>query len=160
VIAAGSALTVTLAVEIQPVGNEYVTVDVPATIPVTTPVAAFTGATVTLLLLHVPPVVALLNAVVKPTQTLSVPLIAAGNPLTVTTAFMVQPVGNVYTIVAVPTAAPVTTPVALTGATDALLLLHVPPAVALLSAVVEPTHTWRMPFTTAGNWLTVTTAVL
>ena len=34
-------------------------------------------------------------------------------------------------------------------------LLHVPPAVALLSVVVEPTHTLVVPVITAGSGLTV-----
>ncbi len=54
--------------------------------PVTTPVAEPIPATVAGLTLQVPGVVASLNVVVRPGQTLSVPLMAAGNGLTVTVA--------------------------------------------------------------------------
>jgi hypothetical protein len=49
----------------------------PADTPVTTPVE-LTVATVVLLLDHVPPVVALANNIVLPTQTALAPVIAAG----------------------------------------------------------------------------------
>ena len=62
--------------------------------PVTTP-AALIVATAGLALVQVPPGLALLRAVVDPTHTLSVPVIAAGNGLTVTMAVIKQPVGNV-----------------------------------------------------------------
>ena len=54
-----------------------------------------------------------------------------------------QPPGVVYVIVAVvPEVTPVTTPVVdTTEALDALLLLHVPPDVPLLSVSVWPSHT-------------------
>ena len=57
---------------------------VPEATPVTTPVLASTVATPVLLDVHTPPVVALLNAVVEPTHTSVVPLIAAttGNGVT------------------------------------------------------------------------------
>ena len=44
-------------------------------------------------------------------------------------------------------------------ATAGVALLHVPPAVALLSVVVEPTHTLVVPVMAAGSGLTVTVAV-
>jgi len=59
-------------------------VDVPAAIPVTTPVLP-TVATETALLLHVPPLVALASVVVLLMQVNAVPVIAAGLGLTVTT---------------------------------------------------------------------------
>ena len=40
-------------------------------------------------------------------------------------------------------------------ATAGVALLHVPPAVALLSVVVEPTHTLVVPVMAAGNGLIV-----
>ena len=40
-----------------------------------------------------------------------------------------------------PAVIPATTPVALTLAMAALLLLHVPPVVALVNVMVEPAHT-------------------
>lgn len=51
----------------------------PVTIPVELPIEA-----AGLLLLHVPPGLVLLNAVVCPEQTVNVPAIAAGNGFTVT----------------------------------------------------------------------------
>ena len=56
--------------------------------PLTTPVVAEpeepTVPTVITLLLHIPPVVVSLKVVVKPSQTLAVPVIAAGRGLMVT----------------------------------------------------------------------------
>lgn len=52
----------------------------------------------------------------------------------------------------------VTTPVVLlTVATDAVLLLQVPPVVASLSVVVVPGHNVRLPLIAAGDGLTVST---
>ena len=61
-------------------------VAVPADTPVTVPVVP-TVATVVAVLLHAPPVVASLNPVVEPAQTVAVPVMvpADGNGLTVTT---------------------------------------------------------------------------
>ena len=64
---------------------------VPADTPVTTPVLP-TAARLVLLLLQVPPVEASVKAVVKPTHTLAVPVIAAGKGLTVTGVVIIQPV--------------------------------------------------------------------
>ena len=65
---------------------------------------------------------------------------AAGNGLTVSIAAEEQPAPPaVYTTCVVPAAAPVTKPVDTpTVATDGSVILHVPPAVALLSKVVPP----------------------
>ena len=52
---------------------------------------------------------------------------------------------------AVPPATPVTTPELVTVAIVALLLLHVPPVVASLNAVVEPGHTVGVPVMAAGG---------
>ena len=51
-------------------------------------------------------------------------------------------------------------PVEPTVATEAVLLLHVPPEVVLFSVVVAPVQTTGVPVmaATAGNELTVTTA--
>jgi hypothetical protein len=59
-------------------------------------------------------------------------------------------------ILAVPVAIPVTTPVMSTGATAALLLLHVPPDTELVKVVVEPIHTLGEPAIAAGEVFTVT----
>ena len=82
-IAAGTALTVTGAVTLQPVpGIAYLMVVTPAVTPVTIPdvptVAPPESA------LHVPPEVASESAVVAPWHTVSVPVIATGVILTVT----------------------------------------------------------------------------
>jgi hypothetical protein len=94
-VIAAKGLTVIFVVAVQPVGRVYVIVAVPATIPVTTPVAETTVATEVLLLLHVPPVDVLVNAIVKPSHTVDEPDMAAGSGLTVITAVLIQPVPNV-----------------------------------------------------------------
>lgn len=63
----------------------------PATIPVVEPTDPRAG----LLLLHVPPLVASDNVVVKPTHTNGEPEIPAGVGLTVNGVVTRQPVGNV-----------------------------------------------------------------
>ena len=55
---------------------------------------------------------------------------------------------------------PVTTPVGLTLATAALLLLHVPPVVALLRVVVLPAHTFIVPVITPADEPVLTVMVL
>ena len=138
-------------------------VAVPAATPVTTP-DAVTVATPVLLLVHVPPAVASVSGVVNPTQTDNVPVIAGGKGLTVTTTVgAIQPVGNVYVMVAVPAALPVAVVVLLGPSmteTLPLLLAHVPPAVTELRLVVKPWHTVSMPVIADGFGLTVRTAVV
>ena len=68
---------------------------VPADTPVTTPVADPTVASGGMLLYQKPPPVASVRLVVLPTQTVSEPEILAGAASTVTTAVVIQPVGNV-----------------------------------------------------------------
>jgi hypothetical protein len=87
-----------------------VIIAVPAATPVTTPVELMV-ATPVLLLLHVPPGVISDKLVVRPTQTLSVPVIAAGFGLTVMITVAIQPTGDVAVMVTVPAETPVTTPV-------------------------------------------------
>ena len=117
-----------------------------------------------LLLAQVPPAEASVNVVVKPKHTVKGPDIAEGKGLTVTTAVMMQPVGNVYVIVAVlvtATTPPVTIPVKDPMlAVPVALLLQMPPAVALLNAVVRPAHMIRVPRIAVGNGLTVTIVVI
>ena len=60
-------------------------VDVPDDTPVTIPVEAPTVATPVLPLVHVPPLVPSLSVVVKPAQTIAVPVMDDGNAYTVTT---------------------------------------------------------------------------
>jgi hypothetical protein len=59
-------------------------VAVPPETPVTTPVPEPTVATAVAKVLHVPPVVVVLNEVVAPTHTTVVPVMDAGNAFTVT----------------------------------------------------------------------------
>ena len=134
-------------------------VDVPAIEPVTTPVVGDMVA-LPLLLLHVPPAGVEFKVVVKPTQTLVVPVIVVGFGFTVTTAVTdgVQPVE--YEIVAVPARLPVTTPVnEPTLAVAEALLLHVPPVTASVKLVTNPTHTESAPNILPGAAVTVTTIV-
>jgi hypothetical protein len=135
----------------------YESVDVPEAMPVTIPVAIPTWAAGRLLLLHVPPVVALVSKVVVPAHTLGDPLIAAGDAFTVTTWVLIQPVPTVYDIVTVPGAMPVT--IAVVGVTVAMPVApddHTPPPVELSSAVVFPWHTTATPPIAVGNGFTVT----
>ena len=68
---------------------------------------------------------------------------------------------TVYVIVAEPAVTPLTTPLASTVATAVLDDVQTPPAVALVSAVVEPAHTSVVPLiaATTGIGLTVTVVV-
>ena len=81
VIGAGAGPTVTVIVAEQPADVIYVMVNVHAATPVTIPVVKPTVATDGLLLLHVPPPTSL-SAVVEPTHTFGVPVIA-GTPFDV-----------------------------------------------------------------------------
>jgi hypothetical protein len=93
--------------------------------------------------------------IVEPTHTLAGPVIPLGVVLTDTTAVVTHP-PTIYEIVAVPRLLPVTIPVVLlTTATPALLDDHVPPVVALLRVVAEPTQTLITPVIGAIAALTV-----
>ena len=59
-----------------------------------------------------------------------------------------------------PAAMPVTTALEVIVAVVALLLLHVPPLVALLNVVVLPTHTSLFPVVAEAAEVTVIVAVL
>ena len=63
--------------------------------PVTKPLEEPTAAVPTALLPHVPPPGVSLSDVVRPEQTVSVPMIGTGKLFTVTTEVVIQPVGNV-----------------------------------------------------------------
>ena len=92
-------------------------------------------------LVHVPPGVASVRAVVDATHTPSEPVIGGKDEVTVITTERVQPDGIVYTTVDVPAARPLTRPVVdPTVATEVLLLLQVPPVVTSPSELVKPTH--------------------
>jgi hypothetical protein len=106
----------------------------------------------------VPPLILLLNVVVKPTHTLLAPVMVVGNGTTVTVVNAMQPVANVYVIVAAPPARPVTTAPAPT-LTALAELLHVPPDIALLKVVVVPAQIFLMPVMAADTGFTVAVIV-
>lgn len=131
----------------QPV-TVYVMLALPAFTPVTTPEFAFTMATLSSLLDHVPlsvPVV--VNGVIEPAHTDDAPPIVPAFTVALTTIgndalnCPPQPV-TVYVIVALPAVNAVTTPLPFTIATAVLLLVHAPPIVPLLlNDVADPAHT-------------------
>ena len=132
----------------------------PAVAPVTTPVVDTTVAIEVLLQLHVP-LPASLNVVDKPAQTVVFPIIAFGKGLTVTVLVVIQPVPSIYVMVVVPGDTLVTTPEpeGTMVATEVLLLLQVPPAVASLNVVIKPMQTLAKPVITDGKGFTNTEVV-
>jgi hypothetical protein len=132
--------------------------EVPAATPHAVPVELPMVATAVLLLLHVPPAVASLRVVQVPAHMVVVPMIAAGNGLTVATIVAVQPPLMVYEITAVPAETPQSVPVLPTVATETLLLLQVPPDVASLSVVQRPVHINGTPLMAAGAGSTISVA--
>jgi hypothetical protein len=120
------------------------------------PVASI-DATEVLLLLHEPPVVASLSSNAAPGHVVIFPAIADGCGVTVNTLIEAQPVPTVYVITVVPEDRAVTAPLARSiVATEALLLLQLPPPVVLLSVVVAPIQVTAVPEIDAGTGLTVT----
>ena len=134
---------------------------VPADAPVITPVVAPTVATDTLLLLHVPPLVISDKEVVDPAQNDKVPDIPIGTGFTVITLVALavpQPPVTVYVAVSTPTVTPVTTFPAIVA--FALLMLHVPPLTASVSAMFAPVITVAAPvIVPADVAFTVTTCI-
>ena len=130
--------------------------------PVTTGPA--TVASVTLLLLQVPPAGVEPKVVVEPVQTFVVPVIAVGFAFTVTVAVLMHPVAvNEYVItdVAVPAPTAFTAPEAEPiVATAGEALVHVPPGVASFNVEVKPEHIASVPPIAAGFAFTVTGVVL
>jgi hypothetical protein len=131
----------------------------PYTIPVATPTVAIAG----VLLLHVPNGERSPKVVDDPWHTKNAPVITDGSGLTVTVVVTKQ-LPSVYLIYAIPAvppgpaARPVTKPVALIVAIDAVegSTVHVPPGVALLSCVVNPLHTCNIPVIGPGCVFIVT----
>jgi len=88
--------------------------------------------------------------------------VIVGNPLTVTTAVIIQPLLLVYVIVVVPTLTPVTCPelsivaTAVSDDTQGVVVAAVPDPV---NCVVKPSQTFKVPVI-LGKALTVTTAVI
>ena len=98
-------------------------------------------ATLVLLLVHVPPVVALISVVVFPWQTVVAPEMSEGKARTVTVVLDMQPDALVYCITAKPGLTPSNNPldapmVAMVG----LRLAHVPPLRVLCNVVVALTQ--------------------
>ena len=91
----GDMVTVTVTYTEQPAPEEYVIIDVPADMPVTTPVEEPTAAVVGALLVQVPPVALLLNVVDRPAHMDAVPTIAEGGALTTMVVEEMQPPGAV-----------------------------------------------------------------
>lgn len=110
--------------------------------PVATPLDGSIYATPGSPTLQIPPLVALLMFVVRPSHTCGKPVITAGSGFTVRITCALQPVPSAYVIVDVPATLPVATPVlASITAVAVSLLAHVPPGVVLPSVVVRPSHT-------------------
>jgi hypothetical protein len=155
-IAVGIVLTVKGIVETQPALVVYNIFAVPPDTPVISPVVTFAIATVVLLLLHVPPNIALLSVIVVPWHTVVVPVIGATG-FTVTVVVAIQPADVVYTIAVVPADTPDTMPDDNpTVATPGVPELHVPPVGTSLRVVVLPWHTVVFPVIADGSVLTVT----
>ena len=133
-------------------------VAVPGVTSATTPVEP-TVATEALSLLHVPPLTASLSVILNCGQLDAVPVMPGIEAITFTEVAVVQPVGSVYIIAAVPaeTPCPVTIPVVEpTVAREVLLLLHVPPPAASDKLRLAPEQTEPLPVMAAGSGLTVT----
>jgi hypothetical protein len=90
----GNGETLTTVVTRHPPGAVYVIVDVPVLIPVTTP-SGVVFAMVGCELENVPPVVAFVSVIERPTHNVDDPAIAAGSGLAVTIAVAAQPVPSV-----------------------------------------------------------------
>jgi hypothetical protein len=134
-------------------------VEVPAPIPSTSPVIELIVATELLLVLHVPPVVALVSTVVCPLHKFNAPALAASVPLTVTVRVAKQPNELVNLIVVVPALLPVTKPVVPTDAIAGVALLQVPVPTDTSMAVDSPEHILLVPpCIGAGIGFTVTIA--
>ena len=133
--------------------------DMPVTMPDELPIVAL----VTVLLIHVPPVVpVLLRVVVVPWHNANVPVMADGSAFTVAVVVRTQPAELVRVMVAVPAAMPVITPDVLPiVATPASLLLHAPPDVPPLARfAVDAAQTVSDPVIMPGSGLTVIFFVL
>jgi hypothetical protein len=94
-----------------------------------------------LLLLQMPPEVALVKVMVLLIPTVDGPPMSAGPAVTVTARVAKQPVST-YVMIATPADIPVTTPPEVTDAMAVELLVHVPPPEPAWVSVIEfPTHT-------------------
>lgn len=122
------------------------------------PVDEFMVPIAVLLLLQLPPPAVLENVVVPPGHIVLVPVTEAIAELTVTVVVVSQPATNLYVIIAVPVATPVTIPVA--DPTDAFavaLLDQVPPGTDAVNGTLLPTHMVPLPVIVPAEVFTVTT---
>ena len=97
-----------------------------------------------------PPATEAVRLITEPAQTVVGPeIVPVGVPVVMVTEAVVLAVPQlpeiVYVIVAVPAAIPVTTPDVLTVATEASLVVHVPPPTVSANVVVPPTHAVVVP---------------
>jgi hypothetical protein len=136
----------------------YVITAVPAVMPLTSP-RKLTDATADALLQYPPAELVLIMAVL-PSHTVPGPTIDVGTGFTATFIVLAQPVGKVYDITVMPGAIPFTIPAPLTVAVAPLLLLQVPPPLALLIPVLIPWHTDDAPTIASGCGSTVIVMVL
>ena len=115
---------------------------VPGAIAVSKPAGVVTLATVGVLLVQPPPLIASVSDSVWPTHIGGIAVNAGGCVFTVTVVIALQPVGNVYVILVTPVATPVTTPdtLPMVVATDVLALVHVPPVGVDTSVLGTPVH--------------------
>lgn len=119
-------------------------------------------ATAVLLLVHVAPPVASLRVMEEPTHTGIFPVMGSGVGFTVTGVITehTAPTPFEYVMVAVPAAAPLTSPPGFTVAIVVLLLLHVPPVKASDKSVVYPAQSVLIPVIAGGIGFTVTVMVV
>jgi hypothetical protein len=156
VILPGAAFTVTVFDASVPQPVLYLITVVPAVRPSTSPDVGDTD-TCVVVALHAPPVAALLINIMLPTHTVDGPCITPGDGVTVTACDALLPQPVLYIMFAVPAPTPVTTRVPeFTVATLVLLLVHTPPATALVSVMVDPWHTVVGPPMLPGAAFTVT----
>ena len=119
----------------------YLIVSIPAVTPVTTPVAETFA--LALVLLNVPPVVALVSVMLAPVHTLEGPDIVSTAVIALTMIRFIaiadpHELDTVYLIVSMPADTPVITLSAVVA--NPIRLLHTPPAIDALSVVDAPTH--------------------
>ena len=113
-----------------------------------------------LVVLHVPPVVASVNATVAPVHTEAAPVMVDGSGLTVRIPVTEQP-ETPYMSVVVPAITPETIPEVLpTVAIAALPVVQVPPLTSSLIIAVPPRQTVSVPFIVGGAAFTFTTTVV
>lgn len=155
---APSGFTVSVAVDVHPAPVVYTIVEVPPPVPTAIPLEPPIVVTDRLLLVHAPPVVALLRVVELPWQIVVMPVIGL-IAFTVNGRVAIHPRAVVYFMLVKPAVSPETMPDELIVATPVLVLLHAPPGVASLSVTEFPMHTLRGPII-GPSAFTVTTVVV